>query len=333
MEVIKSTGTEDIATVYLAQMDNGKAVEFVESVQPPIPREKKWVIIVSTLFGCPVGCKMCDAGGDYSGKLTKGQITDQIDFLIRRRYPGGNVPAEKFKIQFSRMGEPALNSAVLDVLEELPKMYNAPGLIPSLSTIAPAGSGDFFGRLSEIKKRLYSKGKYQLQFSIHSTDIKQRDEVIPAAKWSFGEIAKYGEKFFEEGDRKLTLNFALAKDMAIDPFVLGKYFSPEKFLIKITPLNPTYKAAQNRLESFIDPQQPGPGNDNLIRKLRNAGYEVILSIGETRENRIGSNCGQYVQKYLSSSEKLEKAYGVRFQKTSFETTAGNVRKRPAENNA
>lgn len=310
MEVIKSTGTEDIATVYIAQMDNGKVLEFVESVQPPIPREKKWVIIVSTLFGCPVGCKMCDAGGGYNGKLTKGQIIDQIDFLIRRRYPGGDVPAEKFKIQFSRMGEPALNKAVLDVLEELPERYSAPGLIPSLSTIAPAGCGDFFNRLSDIKKRQYSEGRYQLQFSIHTTDIKQRDEVIPAAKWSFGEIAEYGDRFFEEGDRKLTLNFALARNMVIDPGVLEKYFSPEKFLIKITPLNPTYTAAQNRLESFIDPRQPGLGNDNLIRKLKDAGYEVILSIGETRENRIGSNCGQYLQKYLDSSEKLEKSYEV-----------------------
>ena len=51
MRIIAKTGKENIAMVYIAEMDNGKLIEFVESVQPPIPREKKWVLIVSTLYG------------------------------------------------------------------------------------------------------------------------------------------------------------------------------------------------------------------------------------------------------------------------------------------
>ena len=43
MKIIAKTGKENIAMVYIAEMDNGKHIEFVESVQPPIPREKKWV--------------------------------------------------------------------------------------------------------------------------------------------------------------------------------------------------------------------------------------------------------------------------------------------------
>ncbi len=35
-------------------------------------------------------------------------------------------------------GEPALNPSILDVLEELPRTYDAPGLVISLSTVAPA---------------------------------------------------------------------------------------------------------------------------------------------------------------------------------------------------
>ncbi len=51
MKITAKAGKEDIATVFIAEMDNGKLVEFVESVQPPIPREKKWVLIVSILYG------------------------------------------------------------------------------------------------------------------------------------------------------------------------------------------------------------------------------------------------------------------------------------------
>ena len=120
MEIIEKYGKEEIAYVYLGRTSKGNLVEFVESVQPPIPREEKWVLIVSTLNGCPVGCLMCDAGGFYKGKLTKDEIMEQIIYLVNTRY-GRKVPVKKFKIQFARMGEPALNKEVLEVLRELPK--------------------------------------------------------------------------------------------------------------------------------------------------------------------------------------------------------------------
>jgi len=74
MKILASTGREDVAMVYMAEIEQGKLVEFVESVQPPLPREKKWVLIVSTLFGCPVKCLMCDAGSHYEGKLSREDI-------------------------------------------------------------------------------------------------------------------------------------------------------------------------------------------------------------------------------------------------------------------
>ena len=93
MKIIGRAGREDIAYVYLADMDNGHFVEFVESVQPPIPREDKWVLIVSTLFGCPIGCKICDAGGWYKGRLSKEDILRQIDYLVTQRYPYKKIPS------------------------------------------------------------------------------------------------------------------------------------------------------------------------------------------------------------------------------------------------
>ena len=165
MKILAKTGTDEIAMVYMAEMDNGNLIEFVESVQPPISREKKWVLIVSILYGCPVGCRFCDAGEHYLVKLSKNEILSQIDFLIENRFPERKVPVEKFKIQFARMGDPAFNQNVLDVLEELPERYDAPGLLPTISTIAPGGTDTFFERLSDIKKTLY-KDMFQLQFSI-----------------------------------------------------------------------------------------------------------------------------------------------------------------------
>ena len=307
MKIIASTGREDVAMVYIADVRDGHLVECVESVQPPLPREKKWVLLVSTMFGCPVGCMMCDAGGHYQGKPTKEEIFSQIDYLVSKRYPDRNIPAAQFKIQFARMGEPSLNTSVLDVLDELPDRYNAPGLMPSLSTVAPQGTQAFFERLLKIKNEKYSGGHFQFQFSIHTTDNKLRDQLIPIKKWSFAEMAEYGGRYYNEGDRKVTLNFALAQDIPVEAEVLLKHFDPARFLIKITPLNPTYRANENKLKTYIDPY-----NENKVYKVVNsleeAGYQVIVSIGEVEENYIGSNCGQYIKRHLATSETINDGY-------------------------
>jgi len=311
MKVFAVSGQSDIATVYLADMD-GKLIEFVEALQPPYNRDERWIMMVSTLFGCPVKCQICDAGGQYLGKPNAEQILSQIEYMVTRWYPERHVPALKFKIQFARMGEPALNMAVLDALDELPNRFDAPGLMPSVSTIAPHGRDAFFERLMDIKNRLYGNGRFQFQFSVHSTDPTLRDKLIPVRKWDFTRMAAYGERYFRPGDRKITLNFALAAGSPIEPDVLLRYFDPAHFLIKITPVNPTCHAVLNGLFSYVDPHNPESAR-SLADDLSVAGYEVIVSIGEVIENKIGSNCGQYVMKYLESQAKVKDGYTYQVQ--------------------
>ncbi|MCK4666487.1 radical SAM protein [Candidatus Dependentiae bacterium] len=306
MKIIASTGNSDIASVYIAAFDNDKKIEMVESVQPPLPRNEKWVLIISSLFGCPVRCPMCDAGVQYRGILTKEELFDQIDFLVIKYFPDREIKVEKFKIQFARMGEPSFNPNVLKVLNEFSDRYKAPGFMPSISTVAPKTNAVFFESLIKIKNSRYQSGNFQLQFSIHTTDEKLREEIIPISKWDLNEISKYGERFFKTGDRKITLSFALAEDSPVDVNTLTRYFSPEKFLIKITPLNPTYSVEKNKMKSFI--KSDADINSELIQTLKFAGFDVILSIGELEENNIGSNCGQYLQRHLLESKQIPHAY-------------------------
>ncbi len=307
MKVLASSGRDDLARVYIVEFDRRGKVECAESVQPPLPLQEKWVLLVSTLFGCPVGCSMCDAGSEYQGKLTAEEIISQIKMMISRRFPDMRVPSKQFKVQFARMGEPALNPAVIDVLQNIPDMIQAPGFMPSISTVAPAGTEQFFERLLDVKEKLYGGGKFQLQFSIHTTDPVLRRSIIPVNTWSMNEIAAYGKRFYRQKDRKITLNFALAKGSPLCAETLLQHFDPEIFLIKITPLNPTYKAKENKLISHIDPYS-GAERDDLVNSIRNAGYDVIVSIGEQEENKIGSNCGQYLKTHIESSEKMDEGY-------------------------
>lgn len=297
MQIVAETGRDDIAKVYLAEMAPGRHVEFVHSLQPPFPRSEKWVLIISTLYGCPVGCNICDAGGWYKGKLTTEEMFQQIDHMVTAFYPDRTVPVKKFKIQFARMGEPALNPNVLEVLKKLPHRYRAPGLLPSVSTVAPNGTDNFFEELIEIKNRYYSGGNFQMQFSIHTTDPVKRAEMIPVKKWEFDRIAAYGNRFYKKGDRKVALNFALAEDSPLSAEALFEHFDPAVFLIKVTPVNPTINVIQRKIVNAVK-GDGGADEPEAVRALRDHGYDVIVSIGELEENKIGSNCGQYVKTFL-----------------------------------
>ncbi len=292
LEVLHQQGNDRIATVHVAQLADGARIEMVESLQPPRRREDKWVLIVSTLKGCPVRCPICDAGGSYSGRLSMPEILAQIDYLVDRHFESRKVPVRHFKIQFARMGDPAFNDAVLDVLEELPGHLDAPGLMPCISTVAPAGRDAFFERLADIHARLYP-GRFQMQFSLHTSDETTRHRLVPARTWSFDEMARFGRRFFSTGDRKITLNFAVARGIPLDAGVLARTFSPDCFAIKLTPINPTDAARSNGLIGLIDPCCPEAA-ERVAAPFREQGFDVIISIGENEENRIGSNCGMYV---------------------------------------
>ncbi len=314
MKVIASAGKDDLAKVYIARNKSGHYIEFVESLQPPWPREKKWVLIVSCLYGCPFSCRFCDAGGKYHGRLSQEEIEFQIDYLVGKRFPDGVIPSEKFKIQFARMGEPALNAAVLDTIAALPSRWQAPGLLLSLSTIAPVGCQDFFLRLLTIKNA-FPVGTFQFQFSLHTSDEKKRRQLIPAQTWSFAAMADYGRCFFRPGDRKITLNFALAQGFPLEAKKLLNYFAPDLFLIKITPVNPTMRALANGLRPVFDTHCR---NEDIIGELHRAGYEVLISLGESEENAIGSNCGQFIRSFLASKDSsLRKgSYSYELEKLS-----------------
>jgi len=316
MKVLAKVCNDSLATVYVAEFEPGQRVEFVESVQPPIPREKKWVFIISTLFGCPVRCAMCDAGGNYTGKCTAEQMLAQCDYLARSRYRDGHVKTARLKVQFARMGEPALNDGVLEALTALPGRYGADEVIPSVSTTAPAGRDSFFENLVAIKRDLFGRGRFQMQFSIHSTDESMRDRLMPVRKWDLGQIAEFGDMFYEPGDRKVALNFSVMEGVPIEVDVLRRYFHPGKFAVKMTPMNPTYMAKDNSLHPHVEPGSFDSRWNNLALSLRQSGFDVIESIGEMEENKIGSNCGQYVTRFLQRKSNLTQGYSYAVQEVA-----------------
>jgi 23S rRNA (adenine2503-C2)-methyltransferase len=288
MKVVLEQGIDDIAKVFVAlfRNDDDLILEFVDSLSGSPSIREKWVVVVSSQFGCPVGCLMCDTSGYFKGNPTAEELFSQVDHLVRSRFPDGKVPSKKFKVQFARMGEPSMNPAVIDAITMIKDRLNAPGFMPCISTIAPDGTDRFFESLRDLNHEIF-EGNFQLQFSIHSTDENQRNSIMPVDKWNLERIAKYGKEFFV-GGRKIALNFALAEENVIDADIISDVFSPDRFMLKFTPVNPTEQARLNGLvrEDLIAEDIP------QISLLNERGFETVLSVGDLRENGIGSNCGQ-----------------------------------------
>ncbi|MBI4055382.1 MAG: isochorismatase family protein [Elusimicrobia bacterium] len=295
MKIIEERRHPGLAALYLACLDEDgdQLIEFVDTLEPGVPKTEKWVMMLSTQIGCPVGCRMCDAGSlGYRGNLSAGQILEQLRFIVSRN-PGLDLRSHpKIKIHFARMGEPSLNPEVLKALELLSAEFPHPGILPSLSTVAPKSPAirPFFDRLIEVKNAHFPNGKFQLQFSLHATDVARRRQIVPITMWNLEEVAGYGARFHRPGDRKITLNFALAEERDLDPDALSRVFSPDLFLIKITPVNPTAVSKRNG-STHLWTQTPLP-IERLAVTLRSKGFEVILSPSLPEEIEAQTSCGQ-----------------------------------------
>ena len=295
MKILSKNGRPELAQVYVAEMRNSPdyLVEFVDACDPNIgDRRKKWVIVVSSQFGCPVNCLMCDAGDYYRGNLTAEEMMEQVEQVVAGH---ANRPADcaKFKVQFARMGEPALNEEVFGALELLHKRF--PNVLPCIATIAPEGGREWFERLLALRDRF---NDFQLQFSLNTTDATLRDRLMPFPKLSWDWMAGYGERFLRPGQRKPVLNFALCPDWSVEAGVVKESFSPEVFAIKLTALNPTATGKKNRLTSHERYEQAKEEVCHKASEFEACGFEVIRSVGNFEENSIGSNCGQAIRSIL-----------------------------------
>ena len=168
-------------TVYCLQLEDGKLIETTDTFLPYYTkdaigrkqnmldndrlgdRSERWMIGVSVMSGCPVGCKFC-ATGQMKGyrNLTADEIVNQVWFAVTKA--GFNpLHSKEFKINYTRMGEPFLNiEAVKEAIERISEIY--PDAHHYVSTIGIKHS-DF----SWIKDNI------TLQISLHSLDEEHRN--------------------------------------------------------------------------------------------------------------------------------------------------------------
>ncbi|KKR07749.1 MAG: hypothetical protein UT32_C0007G0037 [Parcubacteria group bacterium GW2011_GWC2_39_14] len=215
-------------------------------------RKDRWMIGVSVMSGCPVRCPFCATGALKKWRnLTAEEILAQVDFIVEKNQDRFKpTDAEEFRILFTRMGEPVMNKdEVLKAIKLIKNKY--PHATVALSTAGPkVGTKEFFEEVKKIVEE-YQDDFIQFQFSVHSTDDKQRDFLQPVKKYQLAELKEFADEWKKVSERKVTLNFTLCDDNEFDAEKIEKYFLADSIFIKLSPLNENNISTKNHLSGVI----------------------------------------------------------------------------------
>jgi 23S rRNA (adenine2503-C2)-methyltransferase len=256
--------------VYALETDDGYPIEVTDTFLPYYTKDaigkkqnalrsnnigdrtERWMIGVSTMSGCPVGCKFCATGKlKRCRNLRYEEIVQQVKFILDKHPEIDPAKSKEFKINYTRMGEPFLNidevrmaGASIDILingQHLAKLEA--GEKPNhfvhhyISTIGVKGS-DF----------RWIGGNVTLQFSIHSFKEDYRNWLIPYKhKMTLEEMASVRTN----SNLKTTLNLTLARKEDFDVEELKRLFDPKHFFIKLSPINPNDVSEDNKMGAGV----------------------------------------------------------------------------------
>lgn len=255
-----------------------------------LPLSEKWVVTISTQYGCDSGCTFCDV--PRVGKGTNATLRDLIGQVLTALALHPEVrESERLNIHYARMGEPSWNPCVLDSAETFHHILQPAFMVhPVVSTMMPKANTELENFLQEwmrIKNEQYA-GNAGLQLSINSTDDAARAKMFNGSAHDLKDIAIIADQFIPKG-RKITLNFALG-DWDINAKRLKELFDPERFLVKLTPLHVTQRVDRRSMMPAGDWTQYTPYADTE-KALRDEGFDVIVFIASHEEDNSRITCG------------------------------------------
>jgi 23S rRNA (adenine2503-C2)-methyltransferase len=258
-----------------------------------VPLSEKWVITISTQYGCSMGCSFCDVPKVGAGR--NASVYDLIDQVITAMSLHKEIASSKrLNIHYARMGEPTWNYNVIWATRWLKENIDSAYRIhPVVSTMMPKHNKNLKSYIEKwmVVKNEELNGEAGLQLSINSTNEGERDIMFNGNALSLPLIGEmmYGIK---PKGRKITLNFALA-NYEINQYTLLKYFKPENFLIKITPMHMTKSCKENNLSTKDGYDNYYPYRD-VENMLKSAGYDVIVFIPSKEEDESRITCGNAI---------------------------------------
>jgi len=248
-----------------------------------IPTKQRLTACLSSQVGCPMDCKFCATGKEgLKRSLKASEILDQILFIEYEMNRKVN------NIVFMCMGEPLLN--IDELLLSIRSINEDFRISQRKITVSTVAVPKMIGKLSAKSFQILGNCQFTLAISLHASNQKTREKIIPSAK--INEIKKIIEdckKFVRETGRRVSFEYLMLSgeidklEHAYELSNLLRGFQCHVNLIQYNPIDEVefQRTSLKNLQLF----QSSLVNNGIAVSLRKSrGLDKNAACGQLRQN-------------------------------------------------
>ena len=168
-----------------------------------IPTQKRLTACLSSQVGCPMDCKFCATGKEgLKRSLKTSEILDQILFIENQ------MNRKVTNVVFMGMGEPLLNiDALLLSIRSINEDFQISQRKITVSTVAVP---KMINRLSKKSFQILGNCQFTLAISLHASNQKTRETIIPSAKnYKIKNIIEDCKEFVGDTGRRVSFEYLM----------------------------------------------------------------------------------------------------------------------------
>jgi len=193
----KNLANDGTLKLLLSTSDN----ESIECVG--IPTEKRLTACLSSQVGCPMDCKFCATGKEgLKRSLKASEILDQILFIENE------MNRKVTNIVFMGMGEPLLN--INDLIVSIRSIKQDFQISQRKITVSTVAVPKMINKLSAKSFKILGKCQFTLAISLHASNQKIRETIIPSAKnYKIENIIEDCKQYVKDTGRRVSFEYLM----------------------------------------------------------------------------------------------------------------------------
>ncbi len=273
----KKIANDDTLKLLLSTTDN----ESIECVG--IPTEKRLTACLSSQVGCPMDCKFCATGKEgLKRSLRASEILEQILFIENE------MNRKVTNIVFMGMGEPLLN--IDEVLLSIRSINEDLQISKRKITVSTVAVPKMISKLSEKSFKILGNCQFTLAISLHASNQKTRETIIPSAKnYEIKNIIEDSKQFVKDTGRRVSFEYLMLSGLndklehANELSNLLRGFQCHVNLIQYNQINEVEfkRASLKNLQIF---QSRLSNNGVAVSYRKSRGLDKNAACGQLRQN-------------------------------------------------
>ena len=248
-----------------------------------IPTDKRLTACLSSQVGCPMDCKFCATGKEgLMRSLTSSEILDQILFIENE------MNRKVTNIVFMGMGEPLLN--IDELLLSIRSINEDFQISQRRITVSTVAVPKMINKLYEKSFQIFSKCQFTLAISLHASNQKTREIIIPSARnYNIKQIIEDCKQFVKDTGRRVSFEYLMLSEVndklehANELSNLLKGFQCHVNLIQYNQIDEVefQRASLKNLQSF---QSRLSHNGIAVSLRKSRGLDKNAACGQLRQN-------------------------------------------------